>query len=80
MKLQKIIHMRTDAKNLETTARTIHLPERKETIHMISVFRKEASPGSIHDLAHISTQKMFVRLLDESISEGRYFDHSGENW
>ena len=31
------IHMRTGAKNLVTTARTIHLPEQKETIHMISV-------------------------------------------
>ena len=27
------IHMRTDAKNLVNTARTIHLPEQKETIH-----------------------------------------------
>ena len=34
------IHMRTDAKNLVTTARTIHLPEQKETIHMISMLRK----------------------------------------
>ena len=29
------IHMKTDAKNLVSTARTIHLPEQKETIHMI---------------------------------------------
>ena len=36
------IHMRTDAKNLVTTARTIHSPEQKETIHMISMLRKEA--------------------------------------
>ena len=36
------IHMRTDAKNLVTTARTIQLPEQKETIHMISMWRKEA--------------------------------------
>ena len=36
------IHMRTDAKNLVTTARTIHLLEQKETIHMISVLRNEA--------------------------------------
>ena len=34
------IHMRTDAKNLVTTARTIHLPEQKETIHIISILRK----------------------------------------
>ena len=31
------IHMRTDAKNLVTTARTIHLPEKKETIHTVSM-------------------------------------------
>ena len=35
------IHMRTDAKNLVTTARTIHLPEQKETIHMVSMYRKK---------------------------------------
>ena len=34
------IHMRTDAKNVVRTARTIHLPEQKETIHMISIFDK----------------------------------------
>ena len=34
-------HMRTDAKNLVTTARTIHLLEQKETIHIISMLRKE---------------------------------------
>ena len=48
--------MRTEAKNLVTKARTIHLPEQKETIHMISVLRKEACSGSIHDLAHSPTQ------------------------
>ena len=31
------IHMRTDAKNLVTTARTIHLPEQKETMHDLYV-------------------------------------------
>ena len=36
------MHMRTDAKNLVATPRTIHLPEQKETIHMISTLRKEA--------------------------------------
>ena len=36
------IHMRTDAKNLVTTARTIHLPEQKETIHLMSMLRKKA--------------------------------------
>ena len=50
------IRMRTDAKNLVTTARTIHSPKQKETIHMISMLRKEACSGSIHDLALITTQ------------------------
>ena len=45
------LNMRTDAKNLVTTRRTIHLPEQKETIHMISMLRNEACSGSIHDLA-----------------------------
>ena len=48
--------MRKDAKNLVTTAKTMHLPEHKETIHMISMLRKEACSGSIHDLALITTQ------------------------
>ena len=50
------IHMTTGAKNVVTTARTIHLPEQKETIHMISMLRKKARSGSIHDVAHIPTQ------------------------
>ena len=47
------IHMKTDAKNLLTTATTIHLPEQKATIHMISMLRKEPCSGNIHDLAHV---------------------------
>ena len=36
------IHMRTDVKNLMSTARTIHLPEQRKTMNMISISRKEA--------------------------------------
>ena len=50
------IHMRTDAKNLVTGARTTHLPEEEETIQMISMLRKAACSGSIHDLAHLAWQ------------------------
>ena len=57
------IHMRTDVKNLVTTARTIHLHEQKESILMISILRKEACSGSIHDLAHISIQKCLADCL-----------------
>ena len=49
------IHMRTDAHNLVTTASTTHLPEQKETIHMIQMLRKESNRGRIDDLAHVVT-------------------------
>ena len=55
------IHMRTDAKNLVTTARTIHSPEKK-----ISMYRKEACSGSIHDLAHIPTQNCLADCLTKA--------------
>ena len=72
--------MRTDAKNQVTAARTIHLPEQKETIHMFSLLRKEACSGSIHDLAHIYfNSELFGRLFDNVIGEGRHFDRSSEN-
>ena len=60
------IHMRTDTKNLVTTARTIPLPEQKETIHMISMLRNETSSVSIHDLAHISTRNCLADCLTKS--------------
>ena len=58
--------MRTDAKNLVTPARTIHFPEQKETIQMISMLRKEACSGSIHDLAHIPTQNCLSDRLTKA--------------
>ena len=60
------IHMRLDAKNLATTARTIHLPEQKETIHMIVMLRKEACSGNIHDHAHIPTQNCLADCLTKA--------------
>ena len=53
---QADIHIRTDANNLVTTASSTHLPEQKETIHMIQMLRKEACSGSIDDLAHVRTE------------------------
>ena len=50
------VHLRTDANNLVTTASSTHLPEQKETIHMIQMLRKEACSGSIEDLAHVRTE------------------------
>ena len=60
------IHMRIDAKNLVTTARTTQLPEQKETIHMISMLRKEACSANIHDLAHIPTQHCLADCLSKA--------------
>ena len=60
------IHMRTDANNLVTTARTTHLPEQEETIHMIPMMRHEACSGDIQDLAHIVTKDMLADCLTKS--------------
>ena len=60
------ILMRTNAKNLVTTARTIDLPEQKETIHMISMLRKEACSGNIRSLAHIPTQHFLADCLSKA--------------
>ena len=57
------IHMRTDANNLVTTASTTHLPEQKETIHMIQMLRKEACSGAIDDLAHVGTENCLSDCL-----------------
>ena len=50
-----VLHMRTDANNLVTTASTTHSPEQKETIHLIQMLRKESVSGRIDDLAHCSS-------------------------
>ena len=63
------IHMRTGAKNLVTSARTIHLPEQVETIHMISMLREEACSGSIHDNAHIPTQNCLADCLTKALAD-----------
>ena len=60
------IHMRTDANNLVTTASTTHLPEQKETIHMIQMLRKESSSGSIDDLAHVRTEHCLADCLTKN--------------
>ena len=77
------IHMRTDAKNLVNTARTIQLPE-NETIHMISMLRKEACSVSIHDLARIPTPNCLADCLTKAsgkannlitaVKTGRFLD------
>ena len=74
------IHMRTDAKNPVTTARTIHLPEQKETIHMIYMLRKEACSGSIHDLAHIPTQNCLTDCLTKASAKADNLITAVKTW
>ena len=70
------MHVGTDAKNLATTSMSIHLLEqKKETIHMTSMLRKEACSGSIHDLAHTPFQKCLAHCFKEASAK----DHSCEN-
>ena len=47
------LHLRTDANNLVTTARTTHQPEEKETSHLIQMLGRESNSGAIDDLAHV---------------------------
>ena len=60
------IHLRTDAKNLVTTAATTHQPEQAETIHMISQLRTEVLSGDIDDLAHVVSIDMLADCLTKS--------------
>jgi len=60
------INIRTDANNLVTTSATTHLPEQKETIHMITMLRTEVLSGSIHDLAHVVTGDMLADPLTKA--------------
>ena len=60
------LHIRTDAKNLVTTARTIHLPDRNETIHMISVAKGSLPQEVFMILAHIPTQNCLADCLTKT--------------
>ena len=42
--------------NLVTTAQTTHLPEQKETHHLIQMLRHESNTGQLHDLSHVSSE------------------------
>ena len=63
------IHMRPDAKNLVTTARTIYLPEQKETICMMSMLRKK--PVQVVFMILLTFQLRIVWQIDEVTSEGQ---------
>ena len=60
------IHIRTDANNLVTTATSTHLPEQRETIHMIQMLRKESLSGAIEDLAHVRSHVCLGDALTKS--------------
>ena len=73
------IHMRTDAKNLATTARTIHVPEQKgNNPHDLHVAKGSLIRNYSSSCTHFNS-KLFGRLLDKVIGESRQFDHSSEN-
>ena len=57
------LHMRTDANNLVTTAKTTRQPEQRETQHLINQLRFESCSGSIDDLAHVVTTEMMADCL-----------------
>ena len=61
--------MRTDANYLVTTAGTTHLPEQKETIHMIQMLREELCSGTMHDLAHVTTDNCLSDCLTKQSSK-----------
>ena len=63
------VHIRTDANNLVTTAQSTHLPEQKETIHMIQMLRKEACSGALDDLAHVDTAKCLSDCLTKNTAK-----------
>ena len=50
------IHIRTDCNNLVTAAQTTHLPEQKETHHLIQMLRHESNTGHLDDLSHIASE------------------------
>jgi len=66
------LHMRTDANNLVTTASTTHLPEQKETIHMINQLRAEACSGAIDDLAHVVSVDCLADCLTKNSAKPDY--------
>ena len=72
--------MRTDAKNLVTTARTMYLAEQKETIHMMSMLRKEACSGNINDLVQISTQNCLADSLTKASAKAENLITAVKTW
>ena len=65
------IHIRTDANNLVTTAQTTHLPEQKETHHLIQMLRHESNTGHLDDLSHIASEYCLADPLTKHSAKRR---------
>ena len=42
-----------------TTAQTTHMPEQKETHHLVQMLRHESNAGHLDDLSHIPSECCF---------------------
>ena len=62
-------HIRTDANNLVTTAQTTHLPEQKETHHLIQMLRHESNTGHLDDLSPIASEYCLADPLTKSTAK-----------
>jgi len=63
------LHLRTDAANLVTTARTTHPPEQKETIHLVNMMRHESQRGAWDDFAHMPTKDCLADALTKAAAD-----------
>ena len=66
------LHLRTDALNLVTTARTTHPPEQRETIHMINMMRHEAQQGSWDDFGHVPAVHCLADCLTKMAADNAH--------
>lgn len=72
------IHVRTDANNLVTTAQTTHLPEQKETHHLIQMLRHESNTGQLDDLSHVVSEFCLADALTKHTAKPDQLIHSIE--
>ena len=74
------IHIRTDANNLVTTAQTTHLPEQKETHHLIQMLRHESNTGHLDELSHIASEYCRADPLTKSNRKTRPISVIYNHW
>jgi hypothetical protein len=55
--------------NLATTAQTTHLPEQKETHHLIQMLRHEGNTGHLDDLSRIASEYCLADPLTKSTAK-----------